>query len=130
MERVYHRYEDWECFKNGFFKNISGEEKKLKSLKVIEIFTNEKETEFLMLRVVKEWINSSEHNLTNLGLNRVAWLGQSACCIGEGLPYKITMETWRLVPEKDRIKACEIAQEIITDYEKQQKTKQLCLKFI
>lgn len=130
MERLYHRFENWECYKSGFFKNVSGEDKKEKILKVIELFSNENLTELYMNKVIENWINSCEHNLTNLGLNRVAWIGQSACCLYANIPYKITMESWRLVDEKHRIKACEVAEKIIKKYEQNFNKRQLCLKFI
>jgi hypothetical protein len=126
MERIYHRYEKWECFKNGFFRNVSGEEKKELQKKVIEMFNDSELTEKFMNKVINEWGYSCEHNLTNISLNRVAWLGQSACCLYAKIPYSITMEMWRFVDEEKRIKACEIAEKIINKYEQQ--NFQLCLK--
>lgn len=128
MERIYHRYEKWECFKNGFFRNVSGEEKKELSKKVIELFEDSKKTKEFMLKVINEWVFSCEHNLTNTSLNRVAWLGQSACCIYAKIPYSLTMENWRYVSEDKRKVACEIAEKIIKEYES--KNKQLCLSII
>lgn len=128
MERIYHRYEKWECFKNGFFRNVSGEEKKELSKKVIELFEDSKKTKEFMLKVINEWVFSCEHNLTNISLNRVAWLGQSACCIYAKIPYSLTMENWRYVSEDKRKVACEIAEKIIKEYES--KNKQLCLSII
>lgn len=126
MERIYHRYELWECFKNGFFRNVSGAEKKELQKKVIELFEDSIKTEMYMNKVINEWVYSCEHNLTNISLNRVAWLGQSACCLYAKIPYSITMETWRLVEEGKRNIACEIAEKIISKYEQQ--NFQLCLK--
>lgn len=128
MERIYHRYELWECYKSGFFNKISGDKKVGLSKKVIELFTNPEETEIFMRRVISEWKYSCEHNLTNNSLNRVAWLGQSACCLYAKVPYNLTMETWREVPEKYQIIACDIAEKIIKEYES--KNIQLCLKII
>lgn len=39
-----------------------------------------------MKRVAEEWPISAEHNLTNCGMNRIAYLGQSAVCIETGIP--------------------------------------------
>jgi len=130
FERIYHRFEHWECFKAGFFKNVSGDEKKILSKKVTELFINPKKTEIFMRKVISEWIYSSEHNLTNISMNRVAWLGQSACCIYANVPYRVTMETWRLVPKEKQEIACNIAERLIKEYEKEHKISQLCLKFI
>lgn len=129
MERIYHRYEYWECFKAGFFKTVSGAERKELQKKVIELFEDSEKTEIYMRKVVKEWFFSCEHNLTNNSLNRVAWLGQSACCLYAKIPYSVTMESWRYVSEEKRIMACEIAEKIISEYENQEKKPQLCLKF-
>lgn len=117
MDRIYHRYEKWECFKAGFFRNVSGEEKKELAKKVIELFENSEQTELFMKQVLKEWTNSCEHNLTNPSLNRVAWLGQSACCIYAKIPYSITMENWRFVPKENQEIACDIAEKLIKQYE-------------
>lgn len=117
MERIYHRYENWECFQAGFFRNVSGDEKKRLEQKVIELFSCATKTEYFMRRIVAEWINSSEHNLTNLALNRVAWLGQSACCFYAKIPYSITMNNWRFVPDENKVIACNIAEKIIKEYE-------------
>lgn len=117
MDRIYHRYEKWECFKAGFFRNVSGEEKKELSKKVIELFENPEQTERFMKQVLKDWVNSCEHNLTNLSLNRIAWLGQSACCIYAKIPYSITMENWRFVQKESQEIACEIAEKLIKQYE-------------
>jgi len=128
MERIYHRYEYWECFKNGFFKNVSGAEKTELAKKVIELFENPKLTEKFMQKVIDEWVYSCEHNLTNIALNRVAWLGQSACCLYAKIPYQITMENWRFVSDDKKIIACQIAEKLIKEYET--KNKQLCLNII
>lgn len=131
MERIYHRYEYWECYKAGFFSNKSGLDKIELAKKVIELFENSKKTKEFMLKVISEWKYSCEHNLSNIALNRVAWLGQSACCLYSGIPYSITMENWRFVSEDKRIEACKIAEDIIKEYEIElQKNKQLCLKLI
>lgn len=117
MKRIYHRYENWECFKAGFFRNVSGEEKKELELKVVELFSNAEKTEYFMRIIVAEWPNSCEHNLTNISLNRVAWLGQSACCFYAKIPYPITMNNWRVVPDEFKVIACDIAEKIIKEYE-------------
>jgi len=130
MERIYHRYEYWECFKEGFFRNVSGEERKKLSKKVIELFEDSNKTEIFMQKVIDNWIYSCEHNLTNISMNRVAWLGQSACCLYAKIPYSVTMENWRFVSKQKADKACEIAERLIKKYEETEKINQLCLKFI
>ena len=127
MERIYHRYEYWEDYKAGFYNNISGINKELMINKVVELFSSSELTELYMNKVIQQWKYSSEHNLTNLSLNRIAYLGQGACCIYAGVPSTITMEAWHLVSEENRNNANKIAEKIIKNYEK---NLQLCLRFI
>lgn len=119
MKRIYHSYEKWECFPAGFFNNSSGEIKKVHIQKVIELFSNPALTLEYMSRVIDEWKYSCEHNLTNESMNKIAWLGQSACCLFAGIPSTVTMEAWRLVPLEFRNIADEIAKGIIEKYESQ-----------
>jgi hypothetical protein len=128
MERIYHRYELWECYKAGFFKNISGTQKDILSKKVLDLFNDNELTKDYMLKVINNWIYSSQHNLTNISLNRVAWLGQAACCVYAGIPYSITMENWRFVDTENQKTACDIAEKIIIEFENN--NKQLCLNII
>lgn len=41
IKRIYHPYWLWEDYKNGFYENISGSEKKLMLEKAVEMFSNE-----------------------------------------------------------------------------------------
>jgi hypothetical protein len=36
--------------------------------------------------VITEWKHSCEHYLTNVAMNRIAWLGQAAVCYAHGIP--------------------------------------------
>ena len=123
MERIYHRYEYWEDYKSGFYNNISGINKELMINKVVELFSSSELTETYMNKVIEKWKYSCEHNLTNLSLNRIAYLGQSACCIYAKVPSSITMEAWKLVNIKNRILADKIADRIIKKWTLNQKLK-------
>lgn len=126
MQRIYHRYELWEDWKNGFYWNDSGLNKQQLKEKAIEFFCSKKLVRKYMSLVIEKWPYSTQHNLSNEAMNRVAWLGQSACCFYCKCPSTITMEIWREVPEECRNEADRIALEIIKKYE--QTPLQLCLK--
>lgn len=97
MKRIYKRYEDWECYKAGFFNNVLPKEKQHHIDKVVELFSSAELTKKYMDTVIELWPNSCDHNLTNESMNKIAWLGQSACCIFSKTPSTITMEAWRYV---------------------------------
>lgn len=117
MNRIYHSWDKWEDHKHGFYDNISGKNKQEMINKVVQIFSDSELTEMLMRKVLNEWKYSCEHNLTNLSMNRIAYLGQSACCILAGIPSTITMEAWSLVPEEKRNEADKIADKLIKEWE-------------
>lgn len=126
MKRIFHRYENWEDYPSGFY-NSPGKNKKQLIEKVIELFSDPKMTMEFMQKAIDSWPYSMEHNLTNESMNRIAYLGQAACCVYAGIPSTVTMEAWSKVPEDKRKIADEIAAELINNWEKQ--ITQLCLKF-
>ena len=128
LQQIWHPYNLWEDYKNGFYDNVSGKNKQELISKVIELFSDKELTQEYMQRVVNEWIFSCEHNLTNYSMNRVAYLGQAACCLYAKVPSTITMEAWSLVGKKHRDEADLIAENIISKYELNNQNKQLCLK--
>lgn len=129
MNQIFHPYYLWEDYKHGFYDNKGGKSKDELIDKVIELFSNSTKTKKYMQMVIDKWPYSCEHNLTNNSMNKIAWLGQAACCLYAKVPSTITMEAWSLVPLENRNAADKIAEEIITKWETNHKNKlQLCLK--
>ena len=127
MNRIYHPYHLWEDFKCGFYDNISGEEKKHKISKVIEMFNSEELTLKYMNMVVNDWKYSCEHNLTNESLNKIAYIGQAACCLYGGVPNTITMEAWSMLDKSIHERSDNIANKILLKWIEENKNIQLCL---
>ena len=125
--RIYHPYHLWEDYKHGFYDNCSGENKKLLTDKVLEMFNNKTLTETYMNKVIELWVYSCEHNLTNNAMNKIAYIGQAACCLYANIPSSVTMEAWSLLDEKTQEQANKIAQLVLDKYEKQTNNKQLQL---
>jgi hypothetical protein len=113
MKRIYHPYWLWEDHKAGFYENCSGENKELLVLKGIEMFNCEIKTTENMLRVINEWKYSCEHNLTNESLNKIAYIGQSACCLYSNIPNKVTMEIWNKLEKNVQDRSNKIANDIL-----------------
>lgn len=130
MKRIYHPYNLWEDYKYGFYDNCSGSEKQNKIDKAIEMFNSESLTRKYMNKVVDEWKYSCEHNLTNESLNKIAYIGQAACCLYADIPNTITMEAWSKLSKDVQNRSDEIAKEVINKWENNNnKLVQLCLKF-
>lgn len=121
MERIYHPYDKWEDYKAGFYDNVSGKNKDELIKKVIELFSNPELTKVYMMKVIDEWNYSCEHNLTNYSMNRIAYIGQAACCLYSKVPCYITMNAWNKVDYNLRNEADKIANLIIKQWEKNHK---------
>jgi len=117
MERIYHSYDKWEDHAHGFYDNVSGKNKPELIQAVVNLFSSDPQTRYFMKRVIDEWKYSCEHNLSNISMNRIAWLGQSACCLSNGVPSTVTMEAWSEVPLPFRERADKIANDLIQEWE-------------
>ena len=123
LKRIYHPYWLWEDYKAGFYNSCSGTEKKEKIESVLQMFNSEKLTTEFMNRVITEWKYSCEHNLTNESMNKIAYIGQGACCLFSNIPYQITMNAWNKLDLNIRIKADIIAKITIKQWERNHKLK-------
>lgn len=86
--RILHTWDKWECFPAGFYETRppEGMTKEMAELTYMAFLHSESEFENAICRVIFEWPNSCQHYLTNERMNRLAWLGQAACCIAHGIP--------------------------------------------
>jgi len=117
MKRIYRNYNKWEDYKNGMYSTPSPKCKKNNVLKIVSFFSNQLRVEKAMIKASIEWPYSMEHNLSNIMMNRVAYIGQAACCIDMGVDHISTMYAWKHVPLENRIKANKIAENVIKQWE-------------
>jgi len=117
LNRIYHNWEKWECYKHGFYDVLTAQKKIQHKKNVINFFQDKKETKHYMSRIVNEWTYSTEHFLSNISMNRIAWLGQAACCLCHNTPNLVTMLYWNFLEESVQIRSNNIAQNIITNWE-------------
>jgi ParB-like chromosome segregation protein Spo0J len=87
--RVYHTWDKWEAFDAGFFDNTPRNRtltaNRCKAM-YADFLRDIPRFEAAMEGVLTDWPNSTEHNLTNDRMNRIAWLGQAAMCYATGIP--------------------------------------------
>lgn len=127
MKRIYHHYLMWEDWKAGFYDNISGQNKEDKIKSVVEMFNDERLTFEYMNMVIEKWKYSCEHNLTNESLNKIAYIGQAACCLYANIPSTITMEAWSLLSSEVQERANKQAEKVLRKWEENNKNIQICL---
>lgn len=120
MNRVYHKFEDWEDFKNGMYNSPDGNDAELlqdaiRLLSDLEMFFIEGK------KMILQWVVSASENLSNVSQNRRAWIGQATCCFVYGVPETVTREAWGLLTDLQRYEANKIADKIISIYENKNK---------
>lgn len=88
MERIYHTWDKWECYANGFFDNHPPiGMTKSEAINKFGVFLKDiDQFEIAIKKVFEEWKYSCEHNLTNENMNRIAWIGQASVCITLHIP--------------------------------------------
>ena len=87
--RIYHTWDKWEAFAAGFFdstpSNRSLTEPRMKQM-YADFLRDIPRFQKAMDGVFQDWPRSTEHNLSNERMNRIAWLGQAAMCWDTGIP--------------------------------------------
>ncbi len=114
VERVYHNFEKWEDWKSGFYREVEKKQHPFFVASAAHLLSNGNELFDAMKRVVLDWRFSSEENLTNLSLNRRAWLGQAACCHNYRTPEHLTREAWHTLSKSQQTAANKVATQILT----------------
>lgn len=117
MIQVFHHYKKWEDFQNGMYRKVNASDDHFLCDKATELLSNPDICFQAMKRVTIEWPFSTEHNLTNLGQNRRAWLGQAACCLEFGVPEELTKIAWNALDHRQQENANGVADVIIKQWE-------------
>lgn len=103
MKRIYHTWDEWECYPAGFYESRPAN-KNLSDDDCREIYrsllSDTERFEEAAERVIREWPNSTEHYLSNERMNRVAWIGQAALCLAEGIPSRFRGGYMKLTPDE------------------------------
>lgn len=85
--RIFHTYDKWECHKAGFYQiSFNGLSKKDGHEMYRAFLADLSRFEAALEQVITRWKFSCEHYLTNVAMNRIAWLGQAAMCFATGVP--------------------------------------------
>lgn len=115
MIRIYHHYSKWEEIPMWQRLHKSKEEMMLQQSIT---FTGDAELYgSFMLQVLHYWPISCEHNLSDVTMNRKAWIGHAAAWIGISSPEYITRMAWAYLTKQQQIDANAKADEAIKFWE-------------
>ena len=113
--RIWHPYWKWEETEHNMWGSVRDRNDYLD--RAIQ-FTGDAELYGkYMMRVVREWVYSCEHNLTDRSQNRRAWIGHAACALAFQCPEDIVRQAWGHLSEQQQIEANAKADEAIRDWE-------------
>ena len=118
MQRIFHHYSLWEDYHAGMYdESKDGRAERVQ--RAAEILGTPAVCREAMEKVIAEWPISTEYNLSNLEINRKAWLGQAACCCYAGIHEDETREAWGIMTDPQRAEANRIAADIIRKWQKE-----------
>ncbi len=108
-------YQEWEDWHAGMWEK-SNDENHLQT--AIE-FTGQWEIYgAAMGEVIEAWPRTMLNTLTNVSVNRRAFLGHCAVCYKLGIPEYITRQAWKHLTNQQRFDADAIAEKHIKNYER------------
>jgi hypothetical protein len=115
IERIYHPYWQWEEVDSNMWGTVDDKKKYLDA--AIE-FTGDAELYgSWMVKVVRKWKYSCEHNLSNKTQNRQEWIGHAACALAMGCPENIIRAAWSHLSKEQQDEANAKADEAILLWE-------------
>lgn len=112
MTRIFHPYHLWEDYKTGFYGGVE-----YKADKTLELYASLLKDlpkfEAALQTIISEWKYSCEHNLTNEGMNRIAYLGQASCALLYNVPNSVSMGGYNLLTPEEQQAADAMAQKYL-----------------
>jgi hypothetical protein len=119
MIRKYFHYKDLEEYKNGMWRTVRGGERAKNAENAAELMRDKGKFILAMSRVLREWPNSCQHNLTAEDMNRLAFLGHAGCCIAVGSPEENTRVGWHMLTPREQDEANDAAQSVLDQWKRE-----------
>lgn len=117
MKRVWHRFERWEDYRAGMWRQVGAADARSFLARAIDFTGDAALYGSYMRKVIKCWPIACEHNLTDTGMNRKAWVGHAACCMAIGCPEDVTRAAWAHLTQQQQDDANAQAQAAIEEWE-------------
>lgn len=115
MNRIYHPWDKWEDYRHGFYGGMNYPADKTLEL-YASLLKDLPKFETALQVIINQWKYSCEHNLSNEGMNRVAYLGQAACALLYNVPNAVSMGGYNLLTSEEQRLADELAQKYLNKW--------------
>lgn len=123
MIQVYTQYTEWEDWLNGMWRKLSSDEENEFIEKAILFTGNHFLYGVWMKCAISVWPQTMINSMTNVSINRRAFLGHCACSLAFNCPEYITRIAWHRLTEQQRILADKVAQGTINKWLEQYEKK-------
>ena len=117
MKQVYVPYWKWECYKSGMWLKVDKITESKMLDEAIEFTGNHILYGSAMSEVLKLWVNTMKHHLTNKSINRRAFLGHCAVFYKKQIPEYIVRMAWKHLDSNQRLLADLQAEKHIKQWE-------------
>ena len=117
MKRTYTPYWEWEDFNNGMWRKLPKDEEASFIITAIEFTGDYLLYGAAMGEVLEAWPNTMLNSLSNISINRKAFLGHCAACFKLHIPEYITRLAWKELTYEQRFNANEMARIHIKKWE-------------
>ena len=114
MIQQYVPYLEWEDWLNGMWRKVDDEPEWI--CKAVEFTGDHVRYGTAMVEVSEAWPRTMLNSLTNVSINRRAFLGHCACSYAINCPEYITRMAWKQLNDKQRYLADKVAQETINKW--------------
>lgn len=115
-DRIFHTYDKWECHKAGFYAQDFEGKTAEECEEIYRSFLADTDRfSKAAFGVIENWKHSCEHYLTNIAMNRIAWIGQAAACYETGVPSRFCAG-YNLLTEEQKRAANEVALEALNQW--------------
>ena len=115
IKRIFHPYWLWEEIDSNMWGTVDDKPKYLEA--AIELTSDADLYGEWMIKVVRKWKYSCEHNLSHKTQNRQAWIGHAACGMALGCPEDIVRKAWWELTKEQQDEANQKADEAIALWE-------------
>lgn len=120
MKQVFHHFSLWEEVPAGMWRHVPKAEFDAHAKQAADLMRDPPAFKAAMMRAVTEWKYSVEHNLSDMGQNRKAWLGHAGSVLAIGSPEDATRAGWCTLNRHEQDEANRVAQEVIDFWEQNQ----------
>lgn len=111
ISRTYENWQDWEDYRHNFYGGVTDDWNRDETLEIYaSLLRDLPRFEAALRTVITEWQHSNRHNLTNMGLNRIAYLGQCALALVYKVPHKEGRGGYQLLSQEEKDAADDLAQ--------------------